>query len=295
MDSELKEGLLRAEAGVSLRQVVQTVARDGWWPAASPSTPEATLGGCVAMNVTGPRARWARRYARVLSTFSLAALLGGSGGDRAAQPAPVSAQAVAQARLASASLPRFALFGWVSPPNDSTTDARIAELAGAGLDVALPAWADSGRFEDNLRRIRYAADHGVRCLAWDERFDRVYNHGAPMALLDTIVADYASEPGFLGYYFTDEPPPEDFPLLAQIYADLAARDPVHPAWNDLRGLYWFGNRAAWESYARSFIETVHPSVLVNNQYDFLVGSDRRMARAAVTQGLFPLIAVATIW
>ena len=27
----------------------------------------------------------------------------------------------------------------------------------------------------------------------------------------------------------------------------------------------------------------------------LVGSDRRMARAAVTQGLFPLIAVATIW
>ena len=213
--------------------------------------------------------------ARVLSTFSLAALLGGSGGDRAAQPAPASAQAVAQARLASASLPRFALFGWVSPPNDSTTDARIAELAGAGLDVALPAWADSGRFEDNLRRIRYAADHGVRCLAWDERFDRVYNHGAPMALLDTIVADYASEPGFLGYYFTDEPPPEDFPLLAQIYADLAARDPVHPAWDDLRGLYWFGNRAAWESYARSFIETVHPSVLVNNQYDFLVGSDRQ--------------------
>ena len=87
------------------------------------------------------------QMARVLSTFSLAALLGGSGGDRAAQPAPVSAQAVAQARLASASLPRFALFGWVSPPNDSTTDARIAELAGAGLDVALPAWADSGRFE----------------------------------------------------------------------------------------------------------------------------------------------------
>ena len=156
--------------------------------------------------------------ARVLSTFSLAALLGGSGGDRAARPAPASAQAVAQARLASASLPRFALFGWVSPPNDSTTDARIAELAGAGLDVALPAWADSGRFEDNLRRIRYAADHGVRCL-------------------------------------------EDPALVAEL--------------RDLRGLYWFGNRAAWESYARSFIETVHPSVLVNNQYDFLVGSDRQ--------------------
>src|SRR5262249_40604924 len=210
---------------------------------------------------------------RMLSTFSLAALLGGAGGDRAVARARASPPGVAMP--AAAALPRFALFGWVSPPNESTSAARIAELAGAGLNVALPAWADSGRLSDNLRRLRYAADHGVRCLAWDERFARVYNQGAAMAMVDTIVADYAGEPGFLGYYFTDEPAPDEFPLLARIYADLAARDPVHPAWNDLRGLYGFGNRGAWEVYARSFIEPVPPSVLVDNQYDFLIGGDRR--------------------
>lgn len=226
--------------------------------------------------------------ARTLSALTLAALLGGAGGDHAANPAPEAAEAAAPARArpsagrsapaaarqAAASLPRFALFGWVSPPNESTTAARIQELAGAGLNVAVPAWNDSGHLADNLRRVRFAADNGVRCLAWDDRFERVYFGGAGMALLDTIVADYASEPGFLGYYFTDEPPATDFPLLARIYADLAARDPVHPAWDNLNGLKGFPNRAAWESYMREFIETVHPTVLCNDHYDFLVGQDR---------------------
>ena len=49
-------GVMRVEAGATLRDVVQTAAPDGWWPAASPSTPEATLGGCAAMNVTGRNA-----------------------------------------------------------------------------------------------------------------------------------------------------------------------------------------------------------------------------------------------
>ena len=47
---------MRVEAGVTLREVVQTAAPDGWWPAVSPSTPEVTIGGCAAMNVTGRNA-----------------------------------------------------------------------------------------------------------------------------------------------------------------------------------------------------------------------------------------------
>ena len=42
---------MKVEPGVTLRQVVQTASQDGWWPYASPSTPEVTIGGCVAMNV----------------------------------------------------------------------------------------------------------------------------------------------------------------------------------------------------------------------------------------------------
>src|SRR5881396_522430 len=112
----------------------------------------------------------------MLSTFSLAALLGGCGVERAAPPAreaggvadsgpsapppprpspyaaasaaggfgrpdapSARARASGDARRAAsaASLPRFTLFGWVSPPNESTTAERISELAGAGLNVAL--------------------------------------------------------------------------------------------------------------------------------------------------------------
>jgi hypothetical protein len=202
--------------------------------------------------------------------FTAASAAGGFGaaGARARR-----ASAGARRGAASAQLPPFTLFGWVSPPNDSTTAARIQELAGAGLNVALPAWADSGHLADNLRRVHYAADAGVRCLAWDDRFDRIYNQHESIALLDTIVADYASEPGFLGYYFTDEPQPVDFPLLGTIYADLRARDPVHPAFDDLLGIGAFADVDAWKHYARSFLDATGAAVLCDNHYDFLVGHD----------------------
>jgi len=45
------QGIMKVEPGVTLQQVVQTASQDGWWPFVSPSTPEVTIGGCVAMNV----------------------------------------------------------------------------------------------------------------------------------------------------------------------------------------------------------------------------------------------------
>src|SRR5436189_3705316 len=116
------------------------------------------------------------RRASVLGALAFAALLGGDGGNYGPPGAPDPAEPASAFRpgptpLVSA-LPRFTLFGWVSPPNESTTTERIQELAGAGLNVALPAWADSGRRDANLRRLHFAADYGVRCLAWDERFER---------------------------------------------------------------------------------------------------------------------------
>ncbi len=50
------QGIMRVEPGVTLRDVVQTAAKDGWWPFVSPSTPDVTIGGCVAMNVNGRNA-----------------------------------------------------------------------------------------------------------------------------------------------------------------------------------------------------------------------------------------------
>jgi decaprenylphospho-beta-D-ribofuranose 2-oxidase len=54
-----EQGIVHVEPGVTLRDVVRLTLPDGWWPAVTPSTAEATIGGCVAMNVNGKNA-WKR-------------------------------------------------------------------------------------------------------------------------------------------------------------------------------------------------------------------------------------------
>ena len=142
-------------------------------------------------------------------------------------------------------VPPFTLFAWVSPPPESTTQARMHEYADAGLDVALPAWADSGRREDNLARFAWAAERGVRCIAWDRR---LYGVRFPdsLAALDSVVADYRDQPGFLAYYFEDEPQPETFPHWASFHAALAERDRPHFSFNNLLRRQAFQTRSSWE-------------------------------------------------
>ncbi len=243
---------------------------------------------------------------RLMSCLSLAMLLAGASGDRAPRagpaprpglvpPNPASGDRGAAARgvpglieanlrpgtplAAAPSMPavlrEFALFGWVSPPVDSTSVARMTELGGIALNLALPAWDDSGRLADNRQRMAFAATRGVRCLAWDRRLVGVdFSRPSDGATLDSVVADYRYDPGFLGYYFTDEPAPAEFPLLARFYAELAARDPDHPCFDNLLGRAAFASRAEWETYTRAFLDQVRPSVLCNDQYDFLLGGDR---------------------
>ena len=45
------QGIMEVEPGVTLQELVQIASKDGWWPFVSPSSPEVTIGGCVAMNV----------------------------------------------------------------------------------------------------------------------------------------------------------------------------------------------------------------------------------------------------
>jgi FAD/FMN-containing dehydrogenase len=49
-------GVIRVEPGVTLRDLVRLTLPKGWWPPVTPSTAEATIGGCVAMNVNGKNA-----------------------------------------------------------------------------------------------------------------------------------------------------------------------------------------------------------------------------------------------
>jgi decaprenylphospho-beta-D-ribofuranose 2-oxidase len=51
-----QQGVMRVEPGVTLFDMLQIAWQDGWWPFATPSTPEVTVGGCAAMNVMGKNA-----------------------------------------------------------------------------------------------------------------------------------------------------------------------------------------------------------------------------------------------
>ncbi|GHO89221.1 oxidoreductase [Dictyobacter formicarum] len=51
-----EQGIMQVEPGVPLGEVVRVALADRWWPAVTPSTADATVGGCVAMNVNGKNA-----------------------------------------------------------------------------------------------------------------------------------------------------------------------------------------------------------------------------------------------
>jgi FAD/FMN-containing dehydrogenase len=51
-----EKGIIQVEPGVTLRDIVHVALADRWWPPVTPSTADATIGGCVAMNVNGKNA-----------------------------------------------------------------------------------------------------------------------------------------------------------------------------------------------------------------------------------------------
>ena len=186
----------------------------------------------------------------------------------------VSPAAGASARLATA-LPRFALFGWVSPPLESTTVARYAEMADAGFNTAVLAWEDSGRVADNLARLAAVRETPMRLLLYDRELARhTVGSAAWFTALDTVTARYRSRPGFLGYYLGDEPSQAEFAALGRYFFEFRARDPAHPAWNNLLGRAAFSSRLAFEYYVRAYVAATRPAVLCDDQYDFLAAGDR---------------------
>jgi hypothetical protein len=171
---------------------------------------------------------------------------------------------------------RFFICGWLSPPAESTTAGRMDELAGAGMNLVLPALEDSGRVEDNLRRLDLAAARGQRCIIWDRRFERVVlDRPETFTIIDSIVADYRDHPAMLAYYLGDEPPVPAITAADSFFAALRSKDPAHPPWNNLAGRAGFLTHDDWIAHHRLYLSLLHPAVLCNDQYDFLRTGDRR--------------------
>lgn len=213
-----------------------------------------------------------RLLALLCLMLSLAAAT--AAGDRAPLRPP-QRPAIAPPHPGTASLPRFALFGWVAPPADSTTSARYAELANAGLNTTVLAWEDPGLVPPNLLRLEVSASVGVKNLLLDNRLDRVReNNPASFATLDSVVAAYRDHPAFLGYYLGDEPNEATFPRIAEWFRLLRSRDPSHPGWNNLFGRSAFASRDAFLAHLRRYVSEVQPAVLSTDHYDHHVNGDQ---------------------
>ena len=183
-------------------------------------------------------------------------------------------------------LPRFALFGWVSPPRESTTVQRYAEMAAAGFNVTLTSLGETGTYAENRVRLDVSRQVGVRNLLLDNDLDSVSTaKPASMALADSIVARYKDDPAFLGYYLGDEPPADFFPQLGEWFEILRERDPAHPAWNNLRPIAFFPTAAEFRAYLEQYVDATHPAVLCNDQYDFcLTGDGHHLTENVATLG-----------
>jgi hypothetical protein len=218
---------------------------------------------------------------QLLSVLAVTGALVTTAGDRPRAPGRVVGGPAASGPGTAAALPAFTQFGWVSPPPDSTTPVRMDEMVEAGMTLALPAINDTaldGRLADNLTRLALAGARGMRVMVWDERFAVLAttdpSSPAGRALIDSVVGSYHDDPALAGWYAGDEPPASRFDLLARLRAELAARDPAHPMWNNLLGRGTFATRDAWLAYLREYVATVRPSVLCDDQYDFTQDGDR---------------------
>jgi hypothetical protein len=174
-------------------------------------------------------------------------------------------------------LPRFALFGWMSPPRESTTVARYQELAGTGFNVTLPVADETGTLEDNTLRLDVTRPLGIGNLLLDNDLDSVSaDVPASLELADRIVARYKDDPAFLGYYLGDEPDSSEFARLGEWFEILRERDPAHPAWNSLLARWAFATREDFRDHIQQYVDATHPAVLCNNQYDFLRWGDMHL-------------------
>src|SRR5258705_1193112 len=120
----------------------------------------------------------------------------------------------AGAASAAVTLPPFVLFGWLSPPPESTTAERIGEMADLGLNLMLPCQDDTGDPARNLHRLDLAAQFRMQALVYDNRLARAWRAGfltpTGAAVIDSVDATYPDHPGFLGWYSGDKPrPPPD--------------------------------------------------------------------------------------
>lgn len=172
----------------------------------------------------------------------------------------------------------FFVTAWCGPPLNELTDARAAELAGAGFDVVGPPC--EGLITPALTRqaLDVAARHGLKMWVNDARVDQY--HGLRPGWrerVDAAVAELAPYPALDGYFLVDEPGRAQFADLGLVVARLRQADPTRVPYINLLPDYAGAAALGTDTYAAhldAYMAEVRPSLVSIDYYPFKEDGDR---------------------
>ena len=155
----------------------------------------------------------------------------------------------------------FPIIGWAQMPKELTKPEVFANIAGCGVNVFMTC-SDSP--EDIKAQLDLAADHGIRALVVDPRFNATDEPGWEEAARDAG-REYADHPATYGFWVRDEPQRGEFEKEGRMLALLQDEWPAKVAY--VNGLGW-GARGAdcFTEYVEDYARVMKPKFLSFDAY-----------------------------
>jgi hypothetical protein len=171
----------------------------------------------------------------------------------------------------------FIISYWCGPPAEAGHyDAQYAEVAKCNFNYAdFPCTGAS--VEQNKSILDACQKHGLKYLPADGRL-LSKQPSDPMfaANLDSVIADYSKHPALGGYFLTDEPGPDAFPLLGAVNQYLLKKDPERLPFINMLPTYVPPGylSVSYEEYIERFCKEVKPRLLCYDFYSLFEGQER---------------------
>ena len=171
--------------------------------------------------------------------------------------------------------PEFIISYWGGPPAAESSVERYREIAECGFNVAMPP-ADAADLKTNLKILDACKAVGLKAIIQDRRLQLSAKSPELEKALDAIVGDYSAHPALAGYFVTDEPHANLFPVLGTVNQYLLKKDPRRLPFVNLFPNYasagQLGN-PSYEEHVAQFIATVKPRLVSWDHYKQMAGDE----------------------
>jgi hypothetical protein len=162
---------------------------------------------------------------------------------------------------------------WAGPGSSSPmTEAAAKQLADGGWNVA---WCHENELDVVGKfKLRGQLSHPLLSPA-------TLDDPAKLKELDELIGRVSKHPALYFYFLGDEPSAKNFPGMQRLVDYLRKKDPKHPAYINLFPTYASNEQlgaqgdtvTAYKKYVGRFVDTVHPSLLSYDHYQFAKDHD----------------------